>query len=148
MKKQHNLKVRLIWLEIGSFLVSVAPIIIFVALNWKRYTNTTEETVKLCVGGVLALVFVFLKAIGKLHISRRVVTFSIIFILSYLLQAIVRDIVFLSGLALLGEVADIIFFQRAIKVTKENILIGKTANATTEQVKAVMEEMLNKGGRV
>lgn len=146
--KQPNLKARLILLQISSFLVSVTPVLIVVIINWSRYTKTPGDTVKLCIGGALALFFVFLKAIGKLHMPRRVACFSVVFILSYLLKVIVQDLILLSGMALLGEVVDLIGFQKAIKLTKENMLIGKTANATTKQIKEVMEEFLSKGGRV
>ena len=85
-KRKHNLKLRLFFLHIFSFLVSVAPITVSVVVNWNKYTTKPSDTVKLCIGGVIALVFVVLKVVGHLKMPRRVVTFGIVFLMSYLLK--------------------------------------------------------------
>jgi hypothetical protein len=59
----------------------------------------------------------------------------------YLLQAILNDLLIISFLALLGELIDSIIFQRAIKVTKENMLVSKTADKTAEQVVQVLQNL-------
>ena len=89
--------------------------------------------------------FLFLKVIGKLGMPRRIVLFGIVFIMAYLLQAILADLILLSGMALAGEFLDLVCFQRAIRITKENILIGKTADATTSQVEQVLKKYLGNG---
>ena len=63
----------------------------------------------------------------------------------YLLQPIIKDLMLLSGMALAGEFLDFVCFQRAIRITKENILIGKTADATTTQVEQVIKKYLGSG---
>ena len=138
----------LILLYIGSFIVSLAPLVFIMAWNWGDYTKTPGDTVKLCFGGVLILIFVFLKVIGKLKMPRRIVLFGIVFILSYLFQAILKDLIIISGMALLGEFLDCVLFQRPIKVLKEKIVIEKTADSTASKVEEVMKKYFEGNGRV
>jgi len=140
-----KMKRRLVLLQIGSFFVSIAPLIIVLIINWGEYTKTPGETIKLCIGGIMALFFIFLKVIGKLKMPRRIVLFGVVFIMAYLLQAIMDDMILLSGMALLGEFIDLVCFQGFIKKLKENILIGKTANATTDQVEQVIKKYIGNG---
>ena len=140
-----KMKSRLILLQIGSFIVSIAPLLIVLIINWGEYTKTPGDTIKLCIGGIMALFFIFLKVIGKLKMPRRIVLFGVVFIMTYLWQAIMDDMILLSGMALLGEFIDLVCFQGFIKKLKENILIGKTANATTDQVEQVIQKYLGNG---
>lgn len=140
-----KMKSRLILLQIGSFIVSIAPLVIVLIINWGKYTKTPGETVKLCIGGIMVAFFIFLKVIGKLKMPRRIVLFGVVFIMAYLLQAIMNDMILLSGMALLGEFMDMVCFQGFIKKLKDNILIGKTANATTDQVEKVIQKYIGNG---
>lgn len=143
--KKPKYRLRLFFLYIGSFIVCVAPLSVYVFFNAERYIQTPTDTVKLCIGGFVALIFLFLKVIGKLGMPRRIVLFGVVFIMTWLLQSILADLLMLSGMALVGEFADTIFFQRAIRITKENILIGKTATVTAEQVEQIIEKRLGNG---
>lgn len=143
-KKKPNLRLRLVFLYIGSFIISIAPLLVVFIVNWDKYTKTPGDTVKLCIGGILCLVFIFLKVIGKLQMPRRIVFYGILFIMAYLLQAILNDLMLLSGMALAGEFLDFVCFQRAIRITKENILVGKTADATTAQVEEVIKKYIGR----
>ena len=78
MKKKANLKTRLIFLEIGSFVVSAAPLLIFVFANWSNYAKTPSDTIKISVGLVIAIVLFLLKVIGKLKMPKRVVTYAVL----------------------------------------------------------------------
>ena len=113
-------------------------------VNWDKYTKTPGDTVKLCIGGLIAVFFLFLKVIGQLKMPRRIVLFGIVFVMAYLLQAILDDLMLLSGMALAGEFLDFVCFQRAIRITKENILVGKTADATTAQVEEVLKKYIGR----
>ncbi len=144
MNKKSNLKSRLILLYIGSFIVSIAPLLVCFVLNWNDYTKTPGDTVKLSLGGIMILVLVFIKVIGKLKMPRRIVSFGIAFVMAYLLQAVLQDLLLLTGMALLGEFADYVIFQRAIKQTKEDMLVGKTADATTAQVEEVIKKYISR----
>lgn len=140
MKSTKKLKVRLAFLYIGSFLISIAPLVVVLALNWGDYTKTPGDTVKLCFGGILALFLIFLKVIGKLKMPRRIVLFGVVFLLVYLLKAVLDDILLLTGMALAGEVIDLLCFQRPIKTTKEKIMIEKTSDATASKVEEAMKK--------
>ena len=72
--------------------------------------------------------------------------YFVVFLLTYLLEAILADLILLSGMALLGEVMDMIFIRPFVRRAREEITIKKTADATAEQVKAVLDDYL--GGRV
>ena len=143
-KKKSNYRFRLTLLYIGSFISSIAPLFACLIVNWSKYTKTPNETVKLCIGGIIAMFFLFLKVIGKLKMPRRIVLFGIVFIMAYLLQAILDDLILLSGMALAGEFLDFVCFQRAIRITKENILIGKTADVTTAQVEQGLQKYIGR----
>lgn len=134
----------LIFLYICSFIVSIAPLVICFALNWGDYTKKPSDTIRLSLGGIVLVTIIFMKVIGKLKMPRRIVSFGIAFILAYLLQAILKDLLLLTGMALLGEFIDYIFFQRSIKKIKENMLIHKTADATTEQVEEVVKKYIGR----
>nr|DAQ49155.1 MAG TPA: hypothetical protein [Caudoviricetes sp.] len=144
MKKKSKHKFRLFMLYVASFLVSIVPLVICFAYHWADYTKTPGDTVKLTFGGIIVATLVFVKVIGKLKMPRRIVSFGIAFIVAYLLQAVLKDLVLLTGMALLGEFIDYAIFQRAIKKTKEDMLIGKTADATTEQVEQVIKKYIGR----
>ena len=141
MKK---LKRNLVFLYIGSFLVSIAPLLAVLIARWNVYTKTPGDTVKLCIGGVICLFFIFLKVIGKLKMPSRIVLFGVVFTLVYLLKAILDDLLLLSGMALAGELLDMLFFQMAIRRTKERILIEKTSTATSEKVEEVIKKYIGR----
>ena len=143
-KKKPNLRLRLVLLYIGSFIVCVAPLLVCFIVNWDKYTKTPGDTVKLCIGGLIAVFVLFLKVIGQLKMPRRIVLFGIVFVMAYLLQVILDDLMLLSGMALAGEFLDFVCFQRAIRITKENILVGKTADATTAQVEEVLKKYIGR----
>ena len=141
MKK---LKRNLVFLYIGSFLVSIAPLLAVLITRWNVYTKPPGAPVKLCIGGVICLFFIFLKVIGKLKMPRRIVLFGVVFALVYLLKAILDDLLLLSGMALAGELLDMLFFQMAIRRTKERILIDKTSTATSEKVEEVIKKYIGR----
>ena len=81
---------------------------------------------------------------GKLKIPSAIVGYGIVFVMSYLLAAILNDLMTLSGAALLGELLVVIFFNKAIKNAKENIIVSKTADATSAQVEEVMKKYMGR----
>lgn len=141
MKK---MKRKLVFLYIGSFLASIAPLLTVLIARWNVYTKSPGDTVKLCIGGVICLFFIFLKVIGKLKMPRRIVLFGVVFALVYLLKSILDDLLLLSGMALAGELLDMLFFQMAIRRTKEKILIEKTSTATSEKVEEVIKKYIGR----
>lgn len=144
MKKKPNYRARLVFLYVGSFLISIAPLVICFAFNWGDYTKTPGDTVRLTLGGIVLATLVFMKVIGKLKMPRRIVSFGIAFVLAYLLQSMIQDLLLLTGMALLGEFIDFIFFQGTIKKTKENMIVEKTAEVTTAQVEEVIKKYVGR----
>lgn len=142
--KKPRYKLRLFFLYVFSFLASTMPVGIALLLNFSEYTKTIEETVKLTVGGVIIVALIIIKLLGKLKMPRRITLFALVFILSYLLDCLLDDLILLSGLALLGEFVDFIFFQNAIKKVKENMLIEKTSSATAAQVEEIIKKYVGR----
>ena len=144
MLTMKKMKCKLFFLYIGSFLVSIAPLVTVLWVRWGVYTKKPEDTVKLCIGGLICLLFIFLKVVGKLKMPSRIVLFGVVFALVYLLKAILDDLLLLSGMAFAGEFLDMLFFQRAIRLTKESILIDKTSTATAEKIEEVMKKYIGR----
>lgn len=142
--KKPRYKLRLFFLYVFSFLASVLPVGVALILNFPKYTVTVQETVKLSAGLVIIVAIVIIKLLGKLKMPRRITLFAIVFVLSYLMSSLLTDLMLLSGLALLGEFVDFIFFQHAIKATRENILVGKTSDATAAQVEEVIKKYVGR----
>ena len=99
-----------------SFALSVCPVAIYFWVNAHRYISTVPEGIRLGAGAVLLLGIVFLKVIGKLKVSSRTTLFGMVFVLCYLMQAVLNDLLIFTFLALCGEIMDSacqIFIRRA-----------------------------------
>ena len=144
-----NTKSNVIKLKLLSFLLSILPIVLIVAFNWSDYTVTVIETVKLSIGGIIALVFLLLKCIGRLKLpEKRVFTYFIVFIMVFLLEAILNDLLVFSAGALIGEFMAIPI-EWKIKAMEKTINIDKTANATAKMLNEQIEDAVKKyAGRV
>ncbi len=145
MKTVRKLKVKLFILRVLSFIVCIAPIAVVVFINRKEWFGTPQESVKIGIGAIIGIVLVALKVLAKIKMPARIVTYGIVFAMTYLLGSILEDLLLLSGMAFFGEVLDCLFFQRAIKNTQEQMHIEKTANATSRQVEEIMEKFVGSG---
>ena len=139
-------KIKLYALYALSFLISAAPLVITFAINFDKYTETVAESVKLTLGGIITLVLLFLKAIGKLGTPKGIVGPLVAFMLSVMLEAILHDLALLLGMYLLGEAIDMICLRWYIKKMREDMKIEKTAKATATQVEDAIKKYV--GGRV
>jgi len=133
-------------LHVLSFLVSLLPLGIVLAVNFGKYTETVPETVKLCAGGVILVVFVVLKVLGKLKMPRRIVFYALVFAGAWLFAALLEDLLLLSFAALLGEAVDYIVLQPIIARLKRTREREKTADETAERVEEILDRYI--GGRV
>lgn len=136
MKKRSKLYI----LYIASFLATVAPLVIYIIVNKDKYVRTVEDSIKLSIGFIICALLLLLKVIGKLKLPSRIMTYSTVLLLSYLLDAVLEDLIVLSFLALVGELIDLIFFQAPIKRIKEEIHTGKIADATSRQIEGLFEQ--------
>lgn len=144
-KKKPNLYLRLAVLYVASFLTSVLPLIICFVVNADKYIKTPSDAIRLCTGGAIAGILMLFATIGKLPVPRRITGLGVALIIAYLMQNILSDLILLLAMALLGELINCIFFSRAIRLTRENILIGKTADVTATQVEEVIKKYVGNG---
>ena len=142
--KKPRYRLRLALLYAASFIVTTAPLIICIIANRGKYIKTPSDTVKLSIAGIIGLALLALKVIGKLRMPRRIALYGIVFAMAYLLGPLLDDLMLLSGMALLGELLDLVFLQRAITKTRESIQIGKTADATSSQVEEIFKKYVGR----
>ncbi len=134
-----------LFMYICSFICSIAPLVVYFISNHERYVKSYEDVTKLCLGGFICLSLMLLKILGKLNMPSSTVTFGILFLLSYLLKSITDDLIIFSLLALIGDIADRLFFGIPIKRIKEKILIDKSADETERRMERVMERYFRGG---
>lgn len=139
-------KIKLALLCVASYIVSVLPLLITFMLNFGKYTESAEATVKLTLGGVIVLSLLLARTLGR-TLPDGLGGMLLAFVVAFLLEAILADLVLLLGMFLLGECLDVIFLRRRIAKLREDILIDKTANATAAQVEDVIKRYVG-GGRV
>lgn len=120
-------------LYLTSFLVSVSPLVTYLAIHKDRYFCTKYDAIKLFSGGVIILFMIILKTLKKLKIPSGVFLFGLICVLSYLLTPIIRDLTTLSFLALVGEIGDVII-QAFISREKRRLI----ANETAKELKQIL----------
>lgn len=130
-----RIKIPLLYLL--SFVLSVLPVAIYFFANMERYFVTVPDRVRLSVGLVCLSVIVFLKVLGKLRMPSRAVLFGFVFVMCYLLERVLADMMIFSFLALVGEVLDMIC-QGIIKREKEKRLVQRNAKATTEEITKIL----------
>ena len=102
---------------------------------------------KLALGGILVLVFVLLKVLGKVKVPGRITVAVLVLVMAYLLDALLNGLILLCGAYLAGEIIDMLFFERPAKKLREKLQMEKQADTTVGR----MEEMLQKyigNGRV
>ena len=135
----------IVLLFICSFICSIAPITVYFAVNSEKYIKSPEDTFRLCFGGLICLCLLMLKVIGKLKLPSSTVAFGILFLLSYLLKSITDDILIFSFLALIGDLADKIFFAIPISRLKKSIEYERSADVTVRKLDEVMERYFRGG---
>lgn len=115
-------KIKIPLLYALSFICSICPVLIFFLINHRDYIATTPEKIKLLFGGALVVAILIIKSLGYLKIKSSLVFFGGAFLLSYLLESIIHDLLIFSFLALVGEVLAMvvrIFINREKKKRQE-----------------------------
>lgn len=120
-----------------SFALSILPVAIYFFLNRERYFVTLPERVKLTTGLVCLGVIVLLKVMGKLKMPSRAVLFGLVFIMCYLMESVLNDLLVFSFLALVGEIMDMIC-QFFIRRAREERIAEKTADKAAEKIERVL----------
>ena len=133
-------KIKLPLLYALSFILSVAPALVYFLINHERYIETRGESVRLLLGGVILVAVLVIKALGYLKIKSTLAFFAIVFLLSFLLESIIADLLIFSLLALVGEllaVAVRFFIKRE-----------KDKNGTQKTAQILKETLFDLSGRV
>lgn len=146
MTTKSKLRIKLGIVYLLSIIASVLPLLICLIVNREKFFTTPGDVVKTSIGGMILLVFVFLKTIGKLKMPRRVILFGLVFALSYLLQSLLQDLTLLSGLALIGEGVDYIIFQPILSAMREKNRANRAADVTEERVEKLLQQYIGSRG--
>ena len=126
-------KIKLPLLYILSFICSICPAIVYFLVNHERYIGTRSAGVRLAFGGVLLIAILVIKSLGYLKIKSTLVFFFLAFLLSFLLESIISDLLIFSLLALIGELlATVVRFF--IKREKDKNGAQRTADIIKETV--------------
>lgn len=141
-------RIKIILLYILSFVCSVAPVTVYFCINHNKYIMTVPDKVKLSIGAVIVAIIVVLKLIGKLKVNSRIAVFATVFLLAYLLEAVLADLLVFSFLALCGEIADTIIMA-IVKKMKRDLLVKESAEVNAQANAKEMEEAFKRlSGRV
>ena len=142
--KKPRLRLRRNLLYIGSFIAFTAPLVICFILKRDEYIKAPGDALKLGVGGVILGIIIALMILGRMKMQRRIIALGVSFIMAYLLQAVLDDLVLLLGLALLGEALDLFLFKGAIKRVNERIHIEEAADANEERFEKVLKKYVGR----
>jgi hypothetical protein len=132
--KKH---LKLLSLYFLGFALSIAPILTYFLLNYDKYVKSTYDGVRLASGGIILACVLLLKVIGKLKMPCAISTLAMIFILSYLLNSIIADLMIFSFLALLGEALDMLV-QVLVRRERARLINSKIATETAKEVSKIV----------
>lgn len=136
--KTKKTKHKLLALQAGGFLCSAAPLCAVIGTHLDRYVGTAQAGIKLGIGGGIVLILLFFKSIGRLRIPSRLFASALACLLAWLLAALIADLLLLLTAYFAGDLAEALFFAFPIKRAKENLALGKTADATAGAVENVL----------
>ena len=138
-------KVKLFWLTVGGFFASVTPLLAVLVANRARYFSTSTDSVKLCFGGGIVAVLLFLKVIGRLKIPGDATVVGVVMLLSYLLAPVLDDLTLLCGAYLVGSLAEMIAFRRPAKRLREKMKMNAQADTTAGRVENLLKNYIGNG---
>lgn len=122
-----------------SFLSSIAPVGIFVGMNWEDYVKDVPAGgLRLTFGGLMVAFVVGMKVCGKLKLSGGLRWFIFAAALCWMLQALLNDLTTIFLLAATGEATDSLVFQRMIKNIKADKETDDLADKIIERMKGGM----------
>ena len=133
-------QIKLILLKTGGIITSLAPLITVIAINWNDYVIASNgNTVKLTVGGCIAVFLIVFSTLGKLKMPSKFTFYFMLLVLVYLLEPILADLKLLTGMALLGESASCVTFNLFAKKYEETLTMRKQAKINAEEMAKVKE---------
>ena len=126
-------------------MISVLPLFTLFIINRDRYMATPSGTVKLCLGGILILMFAALNVLGRLKNTKRILVYTALVFLSWFLESVLHDLTLILMMAWLGELLDLIIFQPILKRIEEQRVVDKTADATAAKVEEMIQTYIGNG---
>lgn len=132
----EKIKLKLRLLQIGGMFCAFLPIIIAVIVNRKEYFATKSTSWSLGIGGALAVLLVGMSIMGKVGkvFDSGVKVTGIIFLFALLLEPIVLNLKFLSGMLFLGEAINCLIFVPQIKKLQKHIDRKETAKVIKDAI--------------
>lgn len=130
-------KTKLRLMQTGGIATTFAPIAIAVGINHEAYFATQEAGISLGLGGAMAVMLVVLSALGKagklLDTGMKIT--ACIFVFALLLEPIILNLKFLSGMLLLGELGNEMIFRPSVVRMKKQIDREETAGVIREAIR-------------
>jgi hypothetical protein len=130
-------KTKLRLMQVGGIATTFAPISIAVGVNYEAYFVAREAGLSLTLGGAMAVMLVVLAALGKagklLDTGMKIT--ACIFVFALLLEPIILNLKFLSGMLLLGEMSNEVLFAPTVRKMKKRIDREETAGVLKEALR-------------
>lgn len=139
-----KLRFKLILFQVLNVVMAVLPLIAYFIYNRDVYTETPEQTIKLTFGGIMVIVFITFALLGKLKAMNYISGAFILLLFSWFLEAIIDDLIVISFLMVLGGILSTVLFGIQVKRIKQQILINKTADATSERVEILLDKYVGR----
>ncbi|MBP3495254.1 MAG: hypothetical protein J6K52_03520 [Clostridia bacterium] len=127
-------KLKMPFLYFLSFALSLLPALIFFIVNSEKYVMAVPDRVKLTFGGIIICILLIMKVSHALRVSNGITFFGLVFILSYLFEPIIEDIMIFSFLAIVGELLSLAV-RAIIRSEREKMIASKTAAEVKELLK-------------
>lgn len=138
MSKKKLTSRQKLWLwRIVGIVATFAPIAIAVGVNHEDYFVTKTAGLSLGLGGGLALILIVMSAMGKLgkFFDSGFKVATCVFVFALLLEPIVLNLKFLSGMMLLGEALNAMIFAPQVAKYKKKIDREATASVVKEALR-------------
>lgn len=141
-----KLRKRIILLSLGSFIATTSPLVIAVLVNRAEYITQKLDIYKLSLGGIVVVVLLFAKAMGALkNPPRRIVLYSFLVGMCWLLSSVLQDVTFLLSMCLAGEILDFALFRIPLKMSRARLEREKTGDVVSDKMKETIKEFLENG---
>lgn len=139
-----KLRFKLILFQVLNVVMAVLPLIAYFIYNRDVYTETPEQTIKLTFGGIMVIVFITFALLGKLKAMNYISGTFILLLFAWFLEVIIDDLIVISFLMVLGGILSTVLFGIQVKRIKQQILINKTADATSERVEILLDKYVGR----
>ena len=133
-KRKMKVQTKLRLMQAGGILATFLPLAVAVFIHREQYFATKAATIGLTSGGVIAAVIVTLAVLGKGRklFGSGVAVSGIIFAMTVLLEPILLNLQYLTGMLLIGELVNAAIFAPQVRRLKKKVEKAETAQALKE----------------